>query len=315
MVIANKKIGYMKSSQGDREIYVDTPEYTTRLELLYEVAQKATSYSEVLKLIQDILNVTQRILQASSVSLLLIDKGRGVLYYQPADGKAVDGLHQVNLDVASGIIGGVARSGVPVIANDVSKEKHFDKDIDEVPGVTAKSIMAVPLTRGDKVVGVLRVINKTDGSTFSEQDLTVLEGLASTEALLILVSMVITALNSINLYQTEPDWHETVIESLVSVADIEGPYATGHSQRVREYTMMAAKSFSLSPEELKIIEYGALLHDIGKIGVDDDILLSSDLLTDEQWSIIRKHPWIGASIVGEIPFLKEAKDIVLSHHE
>ena len=82
-----EKIQNQIKSQEIRETNIDTEEYAMRLELLYEVAQKASSYSEVLKLIEEILCVTQRILQASAASLLLIDEGRGELCFQATDDK------------------------------------------------------------------------------------------------------------------------------------------------------------------------------------------------------------------------------------
>jgi putative nucleotidyltransferase with HDIG domain len=315
MITANNRTKYQSKLQQNREIQVDTTEYDTRLDLLYEVAQKATSYSEVLKLIENILRVTQRILQASALSLFLIGDEKGLLYYLPANGREANELRQTKLGIDSGIVGWVARNCLPVVVNDISKDERFNKDIDEFPGVAARSIMAVPLGRGQKVIGVIEVINQDDGSAFSEQDLSVLTGLASTEALTLLVSMTATTLHNIELQQAEPNWQETTIETLVTVADMEGSCASGHSQRVRDYVLLAAKSLSFSPEELRIIEFGALLHDIGKIGIADDILLNPDSLSDEEWSIIRKHPVIGANIVGEIPFLVKARDIVLNHHE
>ena len=105
-------------SQEISKTNIDTEEYTTRLELLYEVAQKASSYSEVLKLIEEILCVTQRILQASAASLLLIDEGRGELCFQATDDKEANTLRQMSLELDSGIVGWVARHGVPVVVND-----------------------------------------------------------------------------------------------------------------------------------------------------------------------------------------------------
>jgi putative nucleotidyltransferase with HDIG domain len=84
---------------------------------------------------------------------------------------------------------------------------------------------------------------------------------------------------------------------------------------VKEYSILAANAFNLSPEELKRIEFGALLHDIGKIGIDDRILRKAGKLTTEEWYIIRKHALKGANIVRLIPNLEKITDIILYHHE
>jgi putative nucleotidyltransferase with HDIG domain len=89
----------------------------------------------------------------------------------------------------------------------------------------------------------------------------------------------------------------------------------GHSQRVKKYALLAAGSFSFSSEELQAIEYGALLHDIGKIGIDESILRKPGALTAEESYIIRKHPKKGADILLEFPSLEQARKIILHHHE
>src|SRR4030042_3809962 len=79
--------------------------------------------------------------------------------------------------------------------------------------------------------------------------------------------------------------------------------------------MLAANALKLTPEEMRLIEFGALLHDIGKIGIDDRILRKSGTLTVEEWYIIRKHSQKGANIVRLIPNLEKTADIILYHHE
>ncbi len=294
---------------------IEINEYQARLELLYEVAQQANSASEVSELIEEILRVTQRILQASASSLLLINEKKGEFYLQAAGGEKSNMLKQIKLDLDSGIIGWVARNGTPLIVNDVSKDKRFNKVIDDATGFVTKSIIAVPVVRGKNVIGVLEIINKANGSEFDDRDLVILSGFASTEALILLVSMAATAINNIKLCQAIQDDYKSTVETLVTAADAKDPYATGHSRRVKEYTLMAANFLSLPPEELEVIEFGALFHDVGKIGIKDNILCKSNPLTDEEWYIMRKHTLNGANIMSEIPCLEKAREIVLYHHE
>ena len=303
------------STEELRGTNVESEEYNERLELLYEVAQRATSITEVSKLLEEILCVTQRVLGTSASSLLLIDQEKGELYVQAAGGEAANSLRETRLDLNSGIAGWVARHGMPLVSNDVTRDERFNKDIDKLTGFVTNSVLAVPLVRGKKVIGVLEVLNKVDGSAFDECDLRVLTGLASTEALILLASMAATAISNIKFGQALLDEYKSTIETLVEAADARDPYACGHSRRVKEYTLLAAKSLSFSPEELQMIEFGALLHDIGKVGIHDSVLRKSDLLTDGEWYIIRKHPLRGANIVAEISFLRKARNIVLYHHE
>jgi GAF domain-containing protein len=103
------------------------------------------------------------------------------------------------LSVNSGMVRWVARTGMTVIIDDATEDERYDNDVDDIEGVETKSILAVPLSRGQKVIGVLMVVNKADDGTFTEQDSVVLSGLASTEALILLVSLTILALRNIDL--------------------------------------------------------------------------------------------------------------------
>ncbi|MFC2003191.1 HD domain-containing phosphohydrolase, partial [Chloroflexota bacterium] len=302
-------------AQETRETTTETDEYKARLELLYEVAQQASSASEVSKLLEQILRATQRLVKASASSLLLIDEEKGGLCFQAAGGKAANTLRQIRLGLDSGIAGWVARHGTPLVTNDVAGDKRFNKQIDEVSGFVSKSIMAVPLVRGQGIIGVIEVLNKVDGSVFTEQDLGVLTGFASTEALILLVSMAATAIHNIKLCESLQDGFKSTVETLVVAVDAKDPYTYGHSRRVKEYALLAANSLSFSSEELQAIGFGALLHDIGKIGIHDSILRKSGPLMAEEWYVIHKHPLRGANIVSEISLLAKARDVVLNHHE
>ncbi len=157
-------------------------------------------------------------------------------------------------------------------------------------------------------------MNKIDGSAFNERDLLVLSGFASTEALILLVSLAYTAINNIKLCRDMQYDYKNTIETLAA-ANAKEPHASGHSQRVKEYALLAADSQGLPPEERQNIEFGAMLHDVGKIGITDSILCKAAPLTAGEWYIMRKHTLKGANIVGEIPRLEKARDKVLYHHE
>jgi len=131
----------------------------------------------------------------------------------------------------------------------------------------------------------------------------------------ILVSMAATAINNVNLCMAIQHEYKSTVEVLVKAADAKDPYAAGHSRRVKEFALMAADALGLSPDEMRTIEFGAMLHDIGKIGISDSILNRPGPLTTEEWYIMRKHALKGANIVSEIPSLEKARGIVLYHHE
>lgn len=105
------------------------------------------------------------------------------------------------------------------------------------------------------------------------------------------------------------------IKALAAAIDAKDPYTHGHSERVSKMAVQLAKRLNFSEMETEYIEYAAILHDIGKIGIEDSILQKKDRLTDEEFEKIKKHPVIGAGIIDSIEFLKRCSDTVLHHHE
>ncbi|MDI9596090.1 MAG: HD-GYP domain-containing protein [Atribacterota bacterium] len=105
------------------------------------------------------------------------------------------------------------------------------------------------------------------------------------------------------------------IKALAAAIDAKDPYTHGHSERVSKMAVQLAKRLNFSEMETEYIEYASILHDIGKIGIEDSILQKKDRLTDEEFEKIKKHPVIGAGIIDSIEFLKRCSDTVLHHHE
>jgi putative nucleotidyltransferase with HDIG domain len=111
------------------------------------------------------------------------------------------------------------------------------------------------------------------------------------------------------------DSYRITLEALVTALDAREHETQAHSQRVREYTWTLARELGFGGESLVHIGRGALLHDVGKIGVPDSILLKPGRLTAQEWVEMKKHPEIGYDILREIRFLAPAAEIVLAHQE
>ena len=109
--------------------------------------------------------------------------------------------------------------------------------------------------------------------------------------------------------------YQNTLLALVAALDAREHETSDHSQRVVKYTSAIAQRLSISGQELEEIGRGALLHDIGKIGVPDGVLLKPGKLTPEEWKEMRKHPDIGFQMIQTIPFLSVPAQIVLSHQE
>ncbi len=107
----------------------------------------------------------------------------------------------------------------------------------------------------------------------------------------------------------------TFAEALAEALDIREHETGAHSRRVACHTLVLARRFTADPGQLRQIYWGALLHDMGKIGIADAILLKQGALNEDEWLEMRTHPEKGHRIVAQIPGMEQAAEIILSHEE
>ncbi len=109
---------------------------------------------------------------------------------------------------------------------------------------------------------------------------------------------------------------EGVVKGIVSTLELKDPYTRGHSERVAEYAVKLAESLNIyGVDDLKLIYYACLLHDVGKVHTPDSILIKPTRLTEEEYAIVKKHPIVGANAIKDIEGMELCLDIVLYHHE
>ena len=111
------------------------------------------------------------------------------------------------------------------------------------------------------------------------------------------------------------DAPSVLAEALVAALDAREHETGLHSKRVACHTLVLAKRFTDDSQQLQQVYWGALLHDIGKIGIPDTVLLKHGSLSDSEWQIMRTHPEIGHRILASAPFMSDAAEIVLNHEE
>jgi len=125
----------------------------------------------------------------------------------------------------------------------------------------------------------------------------------------------ILARRSFELYTKMRKVYLDTIRALATAIDAKDPYTKGHSERVAKMALALAQELNLPEREIEKIEYTALLHDIGKIGVDERILGKDDGLTDEEFKKIKEHTITGAKIIEPVDFLKDSYKAIYHHHE
>jgi len=109
--------------------------------------------------------------------------------------------------------------------------------------------------------------------------------------------------------------YEDTLRALGAAIDLRDSETAGHSRRVTLYSTKIAKELGATEHELRTIAMGAWLHDIGKLGIPDAVLLKAGALTEQEWAIMRSHAQVEFDLIKRIPFLADAAEIILTHHE
>jgi putative nucleotidyltransferase with HDIG domain len=298
--------------------HTEMKEYQARIGLLCDIAEEASSITQVSTLLERVLKVTQHTIGAAITAVFLKDESKARVHLPITVSQYDDTMRRQATMIESEIADLVAIDAIPLMINNVATDSRISLNSKKISGSIVRSIIATPILKGKKVVGVLMGVNKDGGGDFTQRDFEVLKGFASTEALILLVSLEKTAIENVNSLTVNPtllEGYRNTVHELASTIDVKDDHVYEHSRRVKDYALLAANALSLNPRDLQAIEFGALLHDIGKIGVDSEILRKPGPLTDEEWKIVYGHPQKGADILKDIPHLKDAINIVLYHHE
>lgn len=134
-------------------------------------------------------------------------------------------------------------------------------------------------------------------------------------AVILFAAPLFLARYSFKLYIDMRNLYISTIQALNKTMEAKDPYTSGHANRVEEYAVGLAEFHGLSFNTVEDIKTAAILHDIGKLGIDDSILNKTSKLTQEEYAIIMKHPSIGAEIISNVDFLKKVTKMIKYHHE
>jgi len=277
-----------------------------RLALLSHLSQILNSTLDHKEIRRRAMEAATQLMKAEVGSLLLVDEEERQLYFEVALGDREKEIKTISLNFGEGIAGWVAQHGKPLIVNAPGKDRRFFKGVDERTEFKTRNIICVPVKVKKKIIGVLEAINKKGKRGFDKEDLSLLTSLADQVAI---------ALDNSRLYQELEEMFFQTADSLADAIEQRDPYTGGHTQRVTLYSQAIAKYLQLKPLERKWLKITSVLHDIGKIGIEDHILKKPTRLSPKEFDLIKHHSDIGAKIIGHIRQLKEIVPGVKYHHE
>jgi putative nucleotidyltransferase with HDIG domain len=158
----------------------------------------------------------------------------------------------------------------------------------------------------DRPIGVLRMTRRPEQPEFDKDE---------RRLLAVFASQIAASLDNAQLYQQLKEQHLQTVTALANAIEARDMYTRGHSEQVMRYAVRMMEVLGATPAQVELMRYAGLLHDIGKIGIRDQVLLKPGALSEEEYVVMKQHPVIGASIVGGIRSLHEALPIIRSHHE
>ena len=294
---------------------VVVPPTDSRYRLLCDIANQLASETRPGELLARIVAAAAEVLAARASALMLLDRDGQTLSFKVAFGEKSDQLRGMRLPLDDQTIAGwVARHGTPLIVNDVQISPLFSGVVDRTVNFQTQGVICVPLRVQERVIGVLEVLNKADGGPFTTDDSELLAALAGNAAVAIENARLHQATRR-RLEKLQRTYQGTMY-ALVAQLDSRDNATAGHSQRVVLFSRALAHQMGITDRKwLRELEYGALLHDVGKIGIPDAVLRKPGSYTDEEWTIMRQHPLLGYQMLRDIDFLRPALPVVRHHHE
>ncbi|MBI4689435.1 MAG: HD domain-containing protein [Nitrospirae bacterium] len=280
----------LKSKNTELEKVVD------RLRQINEVGKVLNSIIETDELMKLIRKTTAELLYAEKGEIHLKRHEKTTLTLKYKHGFGVEDSGNVSLDF-NPIYGKLLENGNPVIMH--GKDMSDKTDL-------SNSAIGVPLKMKGQIVGAMLLEDKIDGTSFTADELEILTTLSN---------QAMVAVENAWLYERVKHNYFATIQSLVNALEANDRYTKGHSDRVRYLSLELGKYMGLDYRELEVLEHAAILHDIGKIGIDSMVLNKEGKLTANEYGLVKAHPLIGDEILGPIDTLDGVRTTIIQHHE
>lgn len=300
---ANYKIADLASDLETKNTSLEGA--VTRLSALYKMGLAINSTMELERLFELLLRRAMETLKARIGYILLLDRDSWELRIGAALGipQALD--RQVKIPLKPGGVSyWVIENRQPILIQNLDDSRDFTR-LSRL-GFARETVICAPLIVKDEVIGTLTLANTFDGTSFSSEDLEMLSTIAAQASI---------AIKNAHLYEEQQATYLSTVQALVSAVEASDAYTRGHSERVTRYALGLGRAMNQSGDMLRRLEHAAVLHDIGKIGIDIALLHKRDKLTEKDFATLQQHPLIGVRILEPIVFLRGIREIISQHHE
>lgn len=274
------------------------------VDFIFKLAEDLSLVIKQDEVAKKIVESVHKFLYVQKTILLLLNKETDEFRISYAIGLDKEMIDNFTLKKNDSITGVVTQGKQPLIVQDLDNEYYYQKLNKEY--YFKKSFVSVPLIFQNEISGVLHVCDKQTDKSFTDRDVAFLVNVSRVAAI---------ALQNVSLHEEIQNDYVKTITTLASAIDARDHYTKWHSENVARYSLAIAKEMNYSVLQTETLRHAALLHDIGKIGIKDNILLKADKLTEEEFQQFKFHPEIGEKIVKSLTFFKEVSVLIRHHHE
>jgi len=293
---------------SDIEKKVEDLEHSKKLtrELFEKIGYAISSSQKIDSLLSLINQGTKKVFEAEASFIVVYDQLKESLIIQAYTGPQKDvALGTSELPSSNSFIDAVIKGKKPMII-----KKTHDKDSSEISSsdepIKYSSILCVPIIDRGEPKGAIAVCDLKNTDKIDSEDLFLLENIANQIAI------------SIANFELNKDIEDTYYQTLLTLAkavEAKDTYSAGHLDRVKDYALKISAKLNLSDKATKLLEGGALLHDIGKLGIPDYILNKKGFFTKEEFEIMKQHVIIGEDILKPLRSMVKLSKLVRHHHE
>lgn len=279
-------------------------ERAAMLERLIEVGQVLSSHLDVDLVLESALASVRDVLGARWCALRVLDENTGELVLKASLGMSPKLQERVaRVRPEGNLLGEVLQRGEPIVVEDLAAGESGG----HLPyyALEMRALIVAPVKTGGKVLGTLKVYSPVP-RRWSEEEVEYLGTVAAQIGL---------ALENARLYSSLREYYLSTVQALAAALEAKDVYTRGHSIRVAKWARSCAHILGLSDEEEEQVYLAGLLHDLGKIGIQEEILLKPGLLTPEERKEMQAHPEIGARILEPARFPAAVILAVRHHHE
>jgi len=293
-------------------LFYDAQQRLQQVQALRTIDTAITASLDLRLTLNVVLDQTTTQLQVDGADVLLFNPHSQTLVYAAGRGFRTGALQHTRLRLGEGHAGLAALERRLVHIPDLREAEDAFPRAPLLKDESFVSYYGVPLVAKGQVKGVLEIFHRAPLA--SDPDWReFLETLAGQAAIAVDSAELFDSLQRMNVELMMA--YDATIEGWSRALDLRDKETEGHTQRVTEMTVRLARTIGMHEEDIVHIRRGALLHDIGKMGVPDAILLKPGKLTDAEWEVMRKHPVYAYALLSPITFLRPALDIPYCHHE